>query len=770
MSNYQRAMAESELGRAAQVYAQKFQWPVFPCRARDKRPLSEHGLRDATTDPRIIELWWKNWPDANIGIPTGRASGFDVLDVDPRHGGDESLDELVHAGGALPDTIEALTGGGGRHILFKHRDGTRNSAGRHPGLDVRGEGGYVVVAPSVHESGCTYEWELSSRPGEVEIGQWPEWLLAELVRPDGHDKGPAPPVESTIPEGQRNQTLTSLAGTMRRRGMSEGAMLAALLEENKTKCNPPLSETEVRRISASIGKKAPAAAIVSNVSGQGGGSGEYHRAEPQPLPDVQSPEPFDMGLLPTAFRPWIEDIAHRMQCPPDYPGVGAMLALAAVVGRQLAMRPKHVDDWQVTPNLWGGIVGRPGLLKSPALQEALRPLAPLEAQAKEAYEIAQDDYEAQRLVAEARQKNAKDEVRKAVKAGHDAYEVALTAQAGTVVEAPARRRYRTNDTSVEKLGELLNENPRGLLVFRDELSGFLSTLDKDGHETDRAFYLEAWNGTGRFVFDRIGRGTIDVDAACISILGGIQPGPLSAYMSRAARGGSDDDGLVQRFQMVVWPDPPGDWRNVDTMPDTEARERVFAVFERLDRIDPVARGAEVPRAAGELPFLRFTPEAQEIFTEWRTELEHRLRGDDLPPMLEAHLAKYRSLIPSLALLIHLVDEDKGPVGVEALSRACDWGDYLESHARRVYAPALMPAEAGARVLAGHIERGDLGNRFTARQVYRKGWAELADSEAVKMALDLLEELGWVQTLRVETSGRTRVDYLVNPQIQWDGRG
>ena len=87
----------------------------------------------------------------------------------------------------------------------------------------------------------------------------------------------------------------------------------------------------------------------------------------------------------------------------------------------------------------------------------------------------------------------------------------------------------------------------------------------------------------------------------------------------------------------------------------------------------------------------------------------------LPPMLEAHLAKFRSLIPSLALLIHLVDEDKGPVGGEALSRACDWGDYLESHARRVYAAALMPAEAGARVLAGHIEWGDLGNRFTARR-------------------------------------------------------
>ena len=492
--------------------------------------------------------------------------------------------------------------------------------------------------------------------------------------------------------------------------------------------------------------------------------------EPQPLPDAMPPvEPFDMEMLPSVLRAWIADVAERMQCPPDFPAVGAMVALGAVVGRQVAIRPKRVDDWQVVPNLWGGLVAPPGWLKSPALQEALRPLSLLEGRAKEEYDAAEQEYEAQRLVAEAKQKNAKVEVQKAVKSGSDAYQVARAAQAGSDEGAPVRRRYRTSDTSVEKLGELLNENPRGLLVFRDELIGFLRTLDKDGHETNRAFYLEGWNGDKSFVFDRIGRGTIDIEATCISILGGIQPGPLSAYISSAAHGGAGDDGLVQRFQLMVYPDSPGSWRNVDTEPDRAARQRVYEVFDRLDCIDPHAIDAEVSNAADELPFLRFSPEAQELFTEWRTELEMRLQADDLPPMLGFHLSKYRSLIPSLALLIHLVEVGKGPVGDEALLRACAWGEYLESHAKRVYAPALVPAAAGAKVMAGHIEQGDLGTVFAARDVQQKGWTGLAERGNVRAALELLEDLDWIQEERTATAGRPRIRYRVNPKIQRGGR-
>lgn len=443
--------------------------------------------------------------------------------------------------------------------------------------------------------------------------------------------------------------------------------------------------------------------------------------EPQLLPDALPPvEPFPTELLPQALRGWVQDVAQRMQCPADYPAVGAMVALSAVVGRQLAIRPRQRDDWTVVPNLWGAVVGRPGLLKSPALAEVRRPLDILEARARESYETAMSNQQAQEMVAEARRKKAQQDISQALKEGKDPQEIAREA-----VQAepppPVRRRYLVHDVTVEKLGEILKGNPRGVLLFRDELTGFLKTLERDGHEADRAFFLESWNGTGRFSYDRIGRGTVDIEAACISILGGIQPGPLSVYLARAARGGGDDDGLVQRFQLVAWPDLPGEWQDVDTLPDAQARQRAFEVFERLDRIDPAAVGAETP-AEGGLPFLRFTPAAQEVFTEWRGELERRLRKGDLPSMLEAHLAKYRSLIPSLALLIHLADIGRGQVGENALLMACAWGEYLESHARRLYAPALSPSTTAARALAKHIKAGDLEEVFTPGLSSRRGGA------------------------------------------------
>jgi hypothetical protein len=118
------------------------------------------------------------------------------------------------------------------------------------------------------------------------------------------------------------------------------------------------------------------------------------------------------------------------------------------------------------------------------------------------------------------------------------------------------QRYIVNDTTVEKLGELLNHHPNGLLLFRDELSGFLHTLDRAGHENDRAFYCEAWHGTDAYTYDRITRGTLHIRAACLSVLGGLQPGPLERYL-REVFGGGGDDGLIQRFQLAVWPDVPG---------------------------------------------------------------------------------------------------------------------------------------------------------------------------------------------------------------------
>jgi len=300
-----------------------------------------------------------------------------------------------------------------------------------------------------------------------------------------------------------------------------------------------------------------------------------------------------------------------------------------------------------------------------------------------------------------------------------------------------RRRYLVNDTTVEKLGELLNKNPRGLLLFRDELTGFLRTLERDGHESDRAFYLEAWNGTGRFRYDRIARGTIDIEAACVSILGSIQPGPLGHYLRAALDGGVGDDGLMQRFQLLVWLDVAPDWRNIDRWPDSEAKQTAYKVFERLKGLTSAEIDAHCDADLGGIPCMRFADDAQELFTEWRTELERRLRNEEDHAAIQAHLAKYRSLVPSLALLIHLADGAGNPVSLAAVERACGWADYLESHPRRVYSRGLVGDYVAAHALARKILTRQVPDGFTVREVYRHHWANLSTPEETSKAVNVL---------------------------------
>ena len=225
------------------------------------------------------------------------------------------------------------------------------------------------------------------------------------------------------------------------------------------------------------------------------------------------------------------------------------------------------------------------------------------------------------------------------------------------------------------------------------------------------------------------------------------------------RKGAADDGLIQRFQLVVWPDTVS-WRNVDRQTDAEVRNQAFAVFDRLDRIDPAELGARIDEQG--LPYLRFDDDVQVLFTAWRTELEGRLREEGLAPIMEAHLAKYQSLVPFLALLIHVVDATS-PVSYMALVRACAWAEYLESHARRIYGLDELQRTC-ARTLGEHIQAGDLGSEFAARDVQQKSWSGLSESAVIKDALDLLVSLDWLRVEVIPTEGRPRTRYVVSPRV------
>lgn len=483
-----------------------------------------------------------------------------------------------------------------------------------------------------------------------------------------------------------------------------------------------------------------------------------HDDAPRPLPDAASPMPFDMALLPEALRPWVEDIAERLQCPPDLLAVSAVVGAGSILGNRIGIRPQENSDWTEGPNLWGMVIGRPGTMKTPALSQALAPLRRLQVQARDVHAESMKAHAKAMEAHELRTKAAKAAATKAL-----AKDSAASIELPDEPDTPTLRRYIANDSNIASLGELLRQNPNGILVERDELVGLLRGLDQEDRAEERAFYLTGWNGRDGYTFDRILRGLdLHIPTVTLSVIGGAQPGRIADYLRHAVRGTAGDDGLMQRFSLLVWPDHRGDWKDVDRWPDSTSRNRAFAAFDHLDKITPDAIGAQRDQFDA-APYLRLSPGGLIAFREWRTELERRLHGDELHPAMASHLSKYRKAIPALALIMHLIDGDTGPVSEGATIRALAWSEYLESHAIRAYASVTNSTASAARLILKRV--GELPPEFTARDVYRNQWSGLTDREAVRDALDMLGDFGHLISEVQDTGGRPSIVYRLNPRAR-----
>lgn len=258
-------------------------WPVLPlygianggctcaknsaCPSAGKHPRINNGPKGASVDPAVITRWFQRWPDANVGIVTGGASGLLVLDIDPRHGGNESLAEFRERNGELPATLQANSGGGGRHWFFRcpeNRTGNRTNLSGLSGLDLRGDGGYIVAAPSAHASGGSYAWvEGFSREAVLAAPAW-LYAVANAKGGGGHAKAAPASHEVTgapIGEGGRNDTLFRIGCGFRHKGMEADEIRAELLRVNAGRCQPPLGQDEVERIAQSAAAYSPAPAM-----------------------------------------------------------------------------------------------------------------------------------------------------------------------------------------------------------------------------------------------------------------------------------------------------------------------------------------------------------------------------------------------------------------------------------------------------------------------------------------------------------------------------
>lgn len=524
--------------------------------------------------------------------------------------------------------------------------------------------------------------------------------------------------------------------------------------------------------------------------------------KPKPKPISQKLPPvktLTSAMMPKLLWDYASNSAERLSVPIEYVLMPLMVSLGSLIGSKLSIYPKMYDNWEVVPNFYGAIVGNPSSKKSPSLSEGLKPISHLVALAKDKYNEDKLEHDTQKELnkhmTKAAEKQLSDLAKKLTTQTDDDTEISqedLKSKAQELAEAkqsdeliPEIKRYVTDDGTIESIGELESKHKNGMLVKRDELTGWLASLENESNQQARSFYLEGFNGLGSFQVDRIGRGSVFIDTHCLSVIGGIQPDKLEYYLSKTMKG-LGNDGLIQRFQLMVYPDPLSNSKERDLPPDKESRDAIYNLFESIDSMqlgDFMRYGANPIDEYHKRPYYRFTDEAYQEFMNWYDALKLRA-GDAEHSIIAEHLIKYAKTVPSLALVFHLVDciehgTSLGAVNIDALRAALAWCEVLESHMMRVYSTVIDSANIKASYLADKImkmvkkgaDKTDttdwISHGFTARQLIRKGWKGLNDADDVLNSLEVLIENNWLSWQVVPSTGkggRPTERYYINPRI------
>ena len=704
---------------AALWYAEKRGWPVFPAAPGSKRPLTQNGFHDASVDPAQIEKWWDKWPDANVAIPTGAVSGLVVIDVDRKDGRD-GAEAYINLG--LPETLAINTPTGGMHAYFRHPGvEVRNRANWLPGIDIRGDGGYVIAPPSV-VGDTPYTLRCRADPADI-----PAAILANLANPAPNLAGVARKAGGKISPGSRNDHLAKLAGMLASQGYDQTAILAAVRAENAQQLDPPLPDDEIE---ATVAKSAAHWAEAGA------------RNEPEVLRRlVPPPGEYPLAALGNILGPAAQRVADVVMAPAALCGQ-ALLAAASLAVQ--AHADVLIDGRREPLSLWMVSVAESGERKSAADDVALA--------AHREHEIIEADiFRGEKVTFEA-ETAAHDSRKKTATKKRDALDIeGALRDLGPAPEPPLLPWILVSSPTIEGLHKLYKDGQPSLGLLHDDGGEFLG-----GHSMAPEHRMKTASGLSKLwdrgEFDRVrgGDGSEKAFGKRLALHLMIQPVVAETILSDSMLTGQ---GFLARC-LLAWPSSKIGTRKyagLDLAADPAMVRYRQAMARLLTRQPSMRRGTRnelEPRA------LTLGPGAREHWITLHDDIEYAMREGGEYSGVRAWASKAPAQILRVAGVLTLVsDPDAGVIQAGTIEQAAAIVVHALDEAVRIIGTASVPVEiqhAQALLEWCHRARITMLHSGAALQF---GPNPIRTKVAFDKAMRELEKAGWA----VPVSGGAEID-------------
>ena len=742
-------MPDDTLLTAALYYA-SLGWHIFPCKPGAKEPLTKHGVKDATTDEETIREWWAKWPDANVAMACGKKSGYYVvdIDVDADKGVDgwNSLVALEKDNGLTPPTILQETPRGGAHLFYRTDRPPKNKNSLFPGIDIRGDGYYVVLAPSIHPNGKAYAWEANCGPGEIEAAEFPDWLRPPETRTRRPWEWPgAKPAKAAIPprkpqeprqgspieeraraylrecepavQGQAGHDKLLWAARAIVIGFELGDETAKdlLWQEFNPRCSPQWDrgdpreardfERKVEEARRTPGEK-PVGWLKDECGLRSGDEalqalgkewadnilasvqGESVTVQEEGGDEAPSRVPFPVDCFPPKVREYIRRVAEANAVYPEYVGLPVLTVGGAAIGNALRLMAKV--RFIVPPTLWGIMIGDPGANKSAPMECVVAPM-------------------------------------------HDPLPMP-SSEAAMVTPAPPTV---FQDLTLESVVNELPKSPRGGLVAQDEIRAWLGTFNKYRDGADEQAWISFWNAKDYILHRKTNDEHLHIRAAAVSVLGTIQPEVLAKSFDPEKFA----SGLVPRALVVHPPFESRCWTEVEITDDIQN-----GWAEIVNRLRTIPFASMNPATAAYNPHvLQFTPEAKR--DAWVPFYNaHNASLEDMDRRSRLFASKYDLLAARIILILHGITTaiDNGswesPISLETTVNGIRLARWFMQEAFRVYGLASsMFEDSRADKVVQWIRTK--GGKTTVRDYYRAHSTRYSNTDAARDELKRLAENG-----------------------------